>query len=94
MIQLNFGKENSVPVTGANLSEGGLFCESTEHIEPYSRLYLMFELVLKDETRSICCEGIVVRSEKKNSHYMTGIEFSNIDEQDRIFLKKFIKENK
>ena len=92
VIQITYGKETSFHVSAANLSEGGILCEATEPLEPYTRTYVMFDIPVKSGTHNICCEGIVVRSEKKKGKNLIGIEFSNLSDEDREYIKKLVNE--
>lgn len=90
MINIMYGKENYVPVSGANVSEGGILCECDEYIEPHSKLYIMFELPGKNGSYKITCDGLTVRSDLVKGKYITGIQFTDLNKDARTHLKKFV----
>jgi hypothetical protein len=90
MIELSFGKESYVQATGIDISESGLLCESSEHVEPSTQLYLMIRLPINDKNYEITSEAVVVRSVKQNNGFSIGIKFTGMQEEDKKKLSAFM----
>jgi hypothetical protein len=92
MIELSLGRESYLQAEGVNVSERGLLCESNEHIEPYTRLYLMISLPVNDcENQEITCEGIVLRSVENGDKFSIAVNFTDLREEDREKLRGYTK---
>ena len=89
MIELSYDREKFVQASGIDLSEKGLQCTTSEYVEPYTKLYLMFQVPLESTTESVQCEGIVIRSLKSGKSYSTSVTFTNIDANDRKIIEEY-----
>ena len=92
MIELSFGKETFVQANGVDISEGGLFCQTSEPIDPQTELFIMIGLETDGEDQTIRCEGMVTRSLQSNDGYDVGVSFMGMQEGDREKIKTFISE--
>jgi hypothetical protein len=91
MVEITFGKENFVHAEGINLSESGLLCETSEEVDPYSRLFIMLSLPGTKGEAEITCEGVIVRLQKKKKKFQIAVQFTEIDDDDVKNIRKFIK---
>jgi hypothetical protein len=73
-----------------NLSTRGLACESSEPIEPLSRLFVIFSLPAGGGERKITCEGFAAHVESLGSTYTVGISFIDLSEEDRAAIDAFV----
>ncbi len=94
MVDLSGSEENFIPARGLNISEGGLLCATDESVDTLSRLYVMMTLIEGDAPKTLSCEGVVVRCEKKGAHYETAMEFSDMNEGSRAIIKHYVKSHK
>ena len=76
MIRMCHGKEAFVEATAINISESGILCETTEHIDPGTRIYMIIGVPTEKSTDQIQCEGVVARSDKSGERFHTGIAFT------------------
>ncbi|MDH4262779.1 MAG: PilZ domain-containing protein [Spirochaetia bacterium] len=88
-INISYTKENFIKATGINISIAGMLCELDGTVEPYSKIFILLDL--QDKKDPVELEGIIVRIEKKGQKYLAGVEFSDIYDEDKERLKKFIK---
>ena len=88
-VDVSYNKETFIKATGINLSTSGLLCELDGSVEPYSKIFILLDLMDKKEPIEI--QGIIVRIDKKGKNYLAGVEFSDLYEEDVTRLKKFIK---
>lgn len=92
MIELSFGKESYLHAAGVDISETGLLCESSEYVEPLTRLYLMVGLSANDyEKQKITCEGIVLRSFEQDGRFSIAVNFTTMQEEDRKKLNNYME---
>lgn len=89
MIELSYDREKFVQATGVDLSEKGLQCKTSDYVEPYTKLFLMFQVPLGDSTETVKCEGIVLRSHKSGNNYSTAVTFSNLGGKDQEIIEKY-----
>ena len=89
MIELSYGREQFIQAKGVNLSEKGILCRTSEIVEAYSRVFLMFHLPTATEAREIKCEGIIIRSSKSGDEFVTAISFAELNESDRSAIEEY-----
>lgn len=94
LVELDFGRETFVHADAANLSEGGMLCKTDEQVDPYTKIFLMMTLTLRNRERIIKCEGVVVRSQKSGSQWDTGINITSMDAASRKIFNEFIGQKK
>ncbi|MGQ9571456.1 MAG: PilZ domain-containing protein [bacterium] len=99
LTQTRKSTEESTLIT-VNISQGGIYCDTTQYIEPYTIVQVRLVLQKGDGKeklqREINCEGIVVRCEKKKGSskfpYSVAIHFLDMSSNDRNFIKELIQE--
>lgn len=79
-------EEEFVPSLGVDLSLKGMRCEIDGClVDPYERLFLMFDL---GEARELKAEGIVMRIDKtEEGRCFIGIEFTDLDSRTKEVLQ-------
>ncbi len=91
------GEEFDAVTETKNLSRSGAFCRVSKYIEPMTKLQIQFLLNFrkrdKTQTKKICCEGIVVRTElaETEGQYYIAIFFNNISEKDANTISDYIQ---
>ena len=92
MIEISVNKEKNIISQGLNISEGGLCFKTNQELEPYARLFILITLPGNKEERTFHCEGSVVRCDKKGKEYIAAMEFGDISNEDKDWIKKYVKE--
>ncbi|MDH4200724.1 MAG: PilZ domain-containing protein [Spirochaetia bacterium] len=87
-VDVSYTREKFIKATGINLSATGMLCDLEGPVEPYSKIFILLDV---GEGKPIELEGIIVRIEKKGKTYLAGVEFSDIYDEDKSRLKKYIK---
>jgi c-di-GMP-binding flagellar brake protein YcgR len=88
-VDVSYTRENFIKAIGINISVTGMLCELEGTVETYSKIYILLEL--NDKKDPIELQGIIVRTEKKDKKFLAGVEFSDLYDEDKSRLKKFIK---
>ena len=99
MIEVSLGREKSLRVTGQNISEGGLLCESDQFVEPYTNVFIAIESPRDEagaEAFRLRIEGVVLRCEEistfiSNKLYNMGIEFTGLFDDSIEKLQRFVR---
>jgi hypothetical protein len=92
MIGLSFGRESYFQAEGLNISETGFLCQSSDKIEPCTRVYLMISLPVNNcENQEMECEGVVLRSVEQNGGFRIDVSFTSLQGEDRERLRSYIK---
>jgi hypothetical protein len=99
LTQTRKSAEESTLIT-VNISQSGIYCDTTQYIEPYTIVQVRLVLQKGDGReklqREIKCEGIVVRCEKKKGSgkflYNVAIHFLDISDDDRSFIRELVEE--
>ncbi len=93
-IQLSFGKEKFIDAVAVNISQNGILCSSSVPIDNLDMMFLMIDLNINDEIKTIKCEGIPMYHKSINGKNMFGIQFIEMDETDAGTLKQYLDLNK
>ena len=88
LIELEYGKESFVRASGLNISEGGLLCKTEPYLAPSSRVFLSVHL---SDDEIVNCEGIVVRSERRDDGSYAAISFVEFEGDAAARLVNFLK---
>lgn len=88
-VDVSYTREKFIKADGINISLNGLLCELDGPVEPYSKIFILLDT--HDGESPMELEGIIVRIDKKGKKYLAGVEFSDIYDEDKDRLKKFIK---
>lgn len=94
MVDLSGTEENFISARGLNISEGGILCLTDDSVDTLSRIFVMMTLVEGDAPKTLSCEGVVVRCEKKGKQYETAMEFSELTDESRAVIKHYVKSHK
>ena len=89
MIELSYGREQYVEAAGVDLSEKGVLCLTSEPVEPGARVFLMFQVPADEDSRTIKCEGVVVRCNQKGNQYTTAVSFSDLSAEDEKVIEEY-----
>jgi hypothetical protein len=90
LVELDAGRETFVRAHAANLSRGGILCETDEECELHSTVFIMMTLSLNEGDRIIKCEGVIVRSEPDGDHWETGISITSMDDASAVIFDEFL----
>ncbi|HNZ28285.1 MAG TPA: PilZ domain-containing protein [Spirochaetota bacterium] len=95
IVKISLLKETFFNAESVNISEGGILCKSRYEAEPLSQIFIMFDLFLKDKTYSIKSDGVVVHCDRDSDGlFLIGIQFVDIDGEDRDKIREFLEENR
>jgi c-di-GMP-binding flagellar brake protein YcgR len=88
------GQDGSIEAESVDISENGFRLISDKMFPLNSRYELTFSL--NDEIKDIKCVAILVWTNKmaQNDRFVSGFVFSNVSQEDRLKLRKFIQEAK
>ncbi len=92
-IQISFGRETFIDAEAVNISQNGILCSTSEPIEDLDRIFLMIDIPIMDEIKTIQCEGIPMYTESVNGKTQFGIQFIEIDEDSSDILKHYLELN-
>jgi len=92
LIELSFGKEIYIGAHSIDISEGGLYCQVSKPMEPYSRVFLMIGIPQKEAELQITCEGMVLRTEAKEDKHFVAIEFTSMGNAYKKQLKEYLSQ--
>jgi c-di-GMP-binding flagellar brake protein YcgR len=93
LFEMSLGKETFVAAHSVNISEGGIYCETSKELEVHARVYLMLIIVDKTGESEVQTEGIVLRTEKKKGKYYAAIEFIEMQDEDKEKIQNFLKQS-
>ncbi len=91
------GDHGDILTETKNLSCSGAFCRMTQRLEPMTKLkvYLLLPWRKSDKatTKSITCQGVVVRAQAAGGeeYYNTAIFFSDIAPKDSRTINEFVE---
>ena len=91
------GDHGDILTETRNLSCSGAFCRMTQRLEPMTKLkvHLLLPLRKKDKmtTKSITCQGVVVRTQAAGDqdYYGTAIFFNDIAPKDSRAINEFVE---
>lgn len=98
-ITIELTRERFIHAEGINLSETGMLLKTDTEVEPMTGIYLMFTIPYgapKDSPKGdpsqyrIICEGSVVRVDKHGDEFKLGIQFSSLENEDKIHLTGYL----
>ena len=77
LVEIQFSVETFIQAEGINLSETGVLCSTESPVDPYTKVFIMIEMQLKEGNYTLKTEGVVVRCEKMNGDFQVGIQFES-----------------
>lgn len=84
LIRMDLGREVYIQGKGINLSESGIYCQVSEPLGLYARVFLLIEpLPSQGPEETISLEGQVMREETLEGRYYAAIQFSSVRMEDR-----------
>ena len=91
------GGEKTLKAETINLASNGLYCKVDKFVELYTKIYCTLVHVSKNVKERISLEGAVVRCEPPEPNplintYNIGVFFSDIADEDRKKLEKWLSE--
>ncbi len=93
MVEMRFGHEHYLRAEGIDVSEKGLLCTSADPVDPQTRIFVMFRLPIRHEDYEVQCEGIVIRSVKKEKLYSVAVQFTDLKPADQKAIEAFTRSN-
>jgi len=94
IVEIKVISEEFIQAEGIDLSAGGMKAKTTCHIAPLTKLFLMLNVPCHNKVYSIRTEAYVVYSERKKNITHFGINFVDMDEEDKKIIKDYMKEIK
>lgn len=91
MCEIFMGREIYIPVTGVNISEGGMSFRTEESLAISSLVQFQLALHIGNRSRTINCQGVVRRFEPEENSYIGAIEFSGMSDENRKFIREYVK---
>ena len=91
LVEIQFSVETFFQAEGINLSETGLLCSTESAIEPYTKVFVMIEMPLKEGQYTLKTEGVVMRCEKENGDFKVGIQFDSLFQSEKEKLKEYLE---
>ena len=91
------GEHGDILTETKNLSSSGAFCSVSQRLEPMTKLKIHLLLPLRKSnkvtTKSITCQGVVVRVQAadEGKYYNTAIFFSDIAPKDSHTIHEFVE---
>lgn len=82
-------------VESLNVSANGVYFMSSAYLEPLTRLEIMLELPIGDESRTVSCAGVVVRVQPEVEkddveEYNIACYFTDVSSDDQDALEAYI----
>lgn len=90
MIELSFGREESLRCQGVDLSEVGVLCSTETSMEPGTRVFLLLSLGPGEDDEPVSCEGVVVRSTPTDWGFDSGVAFGDLSAAFQSRLKSYL----
>lgn len=91
LVEIQFAQETFFQADGINLSETGVLCSTESMIEPYTKVFIMIEMPLREGQYTLKTEGIVMRCEKGNGGYHIGVQFDSLFQSEKEKLKEYLE---
>ena len=91
LFETSLGKETFVAAHSVNISEGGIYCETSKELEVHARVFLLMIIIDKKGESEVQTEGIVLRTEKKKGKYYAAIEFIEMKDEDKEKIMNYLK---
>ncbi|HOV14011.1 MAG TPA: PilZ domain-containing protein [Spirochaetota bacterium] len=89
-VEFSYMHETFVNAEGINLSEGGILCKTTYPIEPLDKAFIMLKIPLKDKEYILKLNGVIAHYQKMDNYYLFGVEFTDVEENDKKILKEYL----
>jgi hypothetical protein len=90
MIELSYGREESLRCQGVDLSEIGVLCRTERALEPGARVFLLMSLGPGEDDEPVSTEGVVVRSTPSDWGFESGVAFTGMAPELRTRLKEYL----
>jgi hypothetical protein len=91
MIEMSFGREESLRCQGVDLSEGGMACRTDASLESGTRVYLLLSLAPGGDEEPVSCEGVVTRCTATDWGFEVGISFVGLHPTIQGRLQSYLK---
>ena len=91
LVEIQFSQGTFFQAEGINLSESGVLCSTESLIEPYSKVFIMLEMPLREGQYTLKTEGTVVRCEKVAGEYQVGVRFDNLFQSEKEKLQEYLE---
>ncbi len=87
------GSDGKIEADSVDISENGFRLISNKMFSPNSRYNLVFSL--NEEVKDIhCVASLMWTNQMPNGKYLSGFVFSNVSQDDRLKIRKFIQGSK
>ena len=90
MIEMSFGREESLRCRGIDLSESGILCRTDSAMEPGTRVFLLLSLSEGGDEEPISCEAAVARCTPADSGFDVGLSFVDVPTGIGNRLRKYL----
>ncbi len=89
-IQISFGKETFIDAEAVNISMSGILCSSSVPIDNLDKIFMMIDLPIGNEIKTIQCEGVPMYAKTVEGKNMFGVQFTEISEEACSDLKQYL----
>jgi len=90
MIELSYGREESLRCQGVDLSEVGVLCKTELALAPGAKVFLLLSLGPGEDDEPVSCEGVVIRSTPTDWGFESGVAFADLSPAFKVRLKGFL----
>lgn len=92
LVEIKVISEEFIQAEGLDISVGGMKAKTSYDIAPLAKLFLMLNIPVHDKTYSIRTEGYVVYTKKVRNTVHFGINFVDMDDEDKKIIRDYLKE--
>ncbi len=92
IVEIKVISEEFIQAEGVDISIGGMKAKTTAEIAPLTKLFLMLNVPCHKKVYSIRTEGYVVYSKKVKNITHFGINFVDMDDEDKKIIRDYLKE--
>ena len=89
MVELTFGRENSVRARGVDISSTGAMCKATLPVDIGAQITMRCGIPIENGSKSIECRGKVVRCDLDEMEFKIAVEFDKIAAADKKFIEEY-----
>jgi hypothetical protein len=87
-----YGLETFIDAEALNISENGILCSSSVAIENLEKIFVMVDLDIGGNVRTLRSEGLVMYTHAKDGKHLFGIQFIEMTSETKELLKTYAAE--
>ncbi len=89
-VELTGDGKTPIKADGVNISKYGILCNTESAVDQSSEKAVQVEIALPESGKKVELGGVIVRTEKRDETYQTGISFTEVDADDKDKLDEFL----